>query len=72
MDKITKIAAFGSTPYWAEGLELRAGGISGGLELALLGIQTTRDIALDFAEVVARIDGDDTLSTKGKHGERRE
>jgi len=65
MDRIAHIAAFGSTPFWAEGLEMRPG-ISSGLELAYLGIQTARDVALGFADTAARIDADEELSAKGR------
>ena len=71
MDRIAHIATFGSVPYWAEGLEMRPG-ISGGLELAYLGIQTARDVALGFADTAARIDADETLSPKGRATKKRE
>jgi len=71
MDKIAETAAFGSTPYWAHDIELKPG-ISGGLDLALLGIQTARDLALGFADTAARIDADETLSAKGKATKKRE
>ena len=64
MDKITETAIFGGTPYWAQDIELKPG-ISGGLDLALLGIQTARDNALGFADEASRIDADDALSAKG-------
>jgi len=65
MDKITETAIFGGTPYWAQDIELKPG-ISGGLDLALLGIQTARDVALGFADTAARIDADEELSAKGR------
>ena len=71
MDKIKEVAAFGGTPYWANGLKL-TGGVSGGLELAAVAITNAQDLALGFAEAAAQIDANDTLSAKGKAAKKRE